>query len=110
MEIADCKVVLDIASGDGYGSAMLAGKAAKVIGVDISVEAVRHARERYKQENLQYQVGSCANIPLPDASGDMGVGFETIEHDDQREKMRRGLKRGRRPAGGPRAEGRRSRQ
>ncbi len=37
-EIAVGKVVLDIASGEGYGSAMLARRAGKVIGVDISVD------------------------------------------------------------------------
>ena len=92
-EIAGGKVVLDIASGEGYGSAMLASRAAKVIGVDISVDAVKHARKRYKKENLDYMVGSCADIPLPDASVDLIVSFETIEHHDQHEKMMQEFKR-----------------
>ncbi|AMO98692.1 methyltransferase domain protein [Collimonas arenae] len=92
-EIAAGKVVLDLASGEGYGSELIAHKALKVIGVDISAEAVAHARKRYAAENLEYMVGSCAEIPLPDASIDMVVSFETIEHHDQHEKMMQEIKR-----------------
>jgi len=98
-EFAADKVVLDIASGEGYGSAMLASRACNVIGVDISIEAIQHARGRYKNENLEYMVGSCADIPLPDASIDVVVSFETIEHHDQHEQMMQEIKRVLRPAG-----------
>jgi O-antigen biosynthesis protein len=64
-QIAAGKEILGIASGEGYGSAMLANRASKVTGVDISVEAVKHARKRYKKENLEYMVKSCAYITLP---------------------------------------------
>lgn len=92
-EIVAGKVVLDLASGEGYGSELMAHKASKVIGVDISSEAVFHARKRYAKDNLEYMVGSCAEIPLPDASVDMVVSFETIEHHDQHEKMMQEIKR-----------------
>jgi GT2 family glycosyltransferase/SAM-dependent methyltransferase len=98
-QIAADKEVLDIASGEGYGSAMLASRANKVTGVDISVEAVKHARKRYKKENLEYMVGSCADIPLPDASVDLVVSFETIEHHDQHKKMMEEVSRVLRRAG-----------
>jgi O-antigen biosynthesis protein len=92
-EFATGKIVLDIASGEGYGSAMLANKADKVIGVDISNEIVQHARKRYGKENLDFIVGSCAEIPLPDASVDLVVSFETLEHHDQHERMMQEIKR-----------------
>jgi GT2 family glycosyltransferase/SAM-dependent methyltransferase len=98
-QIAGGKEVLDIASGEGYGSAMLATRASKVIGVDISIEAVKHALKRYKNDNLGYVVGNCADIPLADASVDMVVSFETIEHHDQHEKMMQEFKRVLRPSG-----------
>jgi lipopolysaccharide biosynthesis protein/SAM-dependent methyltransferase len=98
-QFASDKVVLDIASGEGYGSAMLAKKATKVIGVDISIEAINHARIRYKNGNLEFMVGSCADIPLPDKSVDLVVSFETIEHHDQHEKMMNEIKRVLRPNG-----------
>ena len=98
-ELATDRVVLDIASGEGYGSAMLAEIACKVIGVDISDEAVRYARNRYKKDNLEYVIGSCSDIPIPDASVDMVVSFETIEHHDQHEQMMQEIKRVLRPSG-----------
>lgn len=98
-EIAAGKVVLDIACGEGYGSAVLAQKADKVIGVDISVETIEHAQRRYKNENLEYLAGSCARIPLCDASVDMVVSFETIEHHEQHEQMMQEIKRVLRPTG-----------
>jgi SAM-dependent methyltransferase len=72
------KQVLDIACGEGYGAAALqkAG-AVRVIGVDISEEACRHARDRYGIETRQ---GSAESIPLSAGSVDMVVSFETIEH------------------------------
>ncbi|WNV05355.1 glycosyltransferase [Candidatus Methylospira mobilis] len=93
------KIALDIACGEGYGSAILANKASQVIGVDIARDAVQHARKRYKKENLKYMVGSCAEIPLPDASVDVVVSFETIEHHDQHDRMIQEIKRVLRPDG-----------
>ncbi len=78
------KKVLDIACGAGYGSALLAQTAAEVMGVDISPEAVTHARAAYPLANLQFVVGQASAIP---DSGqelfDVVVSFETIEHVDQ---------------------------
>src|SRR5437588_12985665 len=39
--------VIDMACGEGYGSARLAERAAGVVGVDASPEAHEHARLRY---------------------------------------------------------------
>lgn len=86
--------VLDVASGEGYGSALLAGTAATVVGVDVSPEAIGHARERYgSAANLQYVHASCTDIPLPDASFDLIVSFETIEHITEHENFMREVER-----------------
>jgi len=78
------KVVLDIASGDGYGSFLLASSgASRVTGVDIALEAVQHARKNYRLPHLEYLVGSVAAIPVAAASIDVLVSFETIEHVDE---------------------------
>src|SRR4051794_25160393 len=72
------KRVLDIACGEGYGSAaLLKGGAKAVTGVDVAEEACAHAREKYGVNAI---VGSAEAIPLPDASVDVVVSFETIEH------------------------------
>jgi SAM-dependent methyltransferase len=79
--------VLDLACGEGYGSALLACMAAQVTGVDVSPQAVRHASETYVAlPNLRFVEGSCSRIPLPDESIDLAVSFETLEHiEEQRE-------------------------
>lgn len=77
--------VLDIACGEGYGSAALvAGGARSVVGVDIDVESVEHARRKY---NLQTRVGSAEAIPAADDEFDVVVSFETIEHVENPERF-----------------------
>jgi len=93
------KTVLDIASGEGYGSALLASLAAHVYGVDIAADAVAHAKSKYVGDTLEFRVGSCTAIPLPDHSVDVIVSFETLEHHDQHEESMREFKRVLRPGG-----------
>jgi SAM-dependent methyltransferase len=98
-ELACGKTVLDIASGEGYGSRLLSEVASHVYGVDLSAEAVEHANQKYGRPNLEFRVGSCAAIPMADHSVDIVVSFETIEHHDQHEKMMWEIKRVLRPGG-----------
>src|SRR5207249_9324746 len=79
------KRVLDIACGEGYGSAALArAGAASVVGVDISAEACEHARRKY---GVDARVGRADRIPLPAGSIDVIVSFETIEHVERPESF-----------------------
>lgn len=92
--------VLDIASGEGYGSAMLADAAASVDGVDISPEAVGAANVRYgRPEKLKFHVGDAAAIPFGDATFDAVVSFETIEHIPSPKDLLREIKRVLKPGG-----------
>ena len=68
--------VLDIASGEGFGSNILAQSAAEVIGVDISEAAILNARAKYARNGLRFEVGSVTAIPLPDHSVDFVISFE----------------------------------
>ena len=87
------KRVLDIACGEGYGSEILARSATHVIGVDLSEDAVVHASRKYRRNNLEFLVGSCDRIPVPDGRIDLVVSFETIEHHDRHQEMMREIKR-----------------
>ncbi|MDA0742717.1 MAG: glycosyltransferase [Proteobacteria bacterium] len=91
--------VLDIASGEGYGSAMLANVAASVEGVDISSEAVGAANVKYGREGLKYHVGDAAAIPFGDATFDAVISFETIEHIPSPKDLLREIKRVLKPGG-----------
>ncbi|CAN5770703.1 hypothetical protein BH20PSE1_BH20PSE1_02780 [soil metagenome] len=92
-DLAYGKDVLDIACGEGYGSELLGTVARRVTGVDISEEAIAHASRKYSRPNIAFAVGSCAGIPLPDASIDLVVSFETIEHHDQHLEMMHEVRR-----------------
>jgi ubiquinone/menaquinone biosynthesis C-methylase UbiE len=75
------KRVLDAACGEGYGTALLAKAASTVVGVDIDRPTVAHASARYGDGvRVRFVEGSCTELPLPDASVDVVVSFETIEH------------------------------
>lgn len=78
--LATGKRVLDIGCGTGYGTRELAGRARLALGVDISPEAVREARERYAGSNLAFAVAPAAQLPVRDASQDLVTAFEVIEH------------------------------
>lgn len=73
--------VLDIACGAGYGSALLARTAARVVGADLSQAAIEHAVTRYaSMRNLEFRQADGAALPFADGSFDAVVSFETIEH------------------------------
>jgi len=80
LELCKNKNVLDIASGEGYGTNLIGSVAEFVLGVDISFEAVEHAKEKYQRENIEFKVGNTSKIPLESNTVDVVVSFETIEH------------------------------
>jgi len=94
------RAVLDVASGAGYGSALLARTAARVVGVDLSEAAAEHARARYASiANLEFHAADCTALPFADASFDAVVSFETIEHIAAQEAFLDEVRRVLRPGG-----------
>lgn len=91
--------VVDLGCGIGYGSALLAGKARSVIGIDISEESIKHARERYPANNLEFRVASAFATDLPAGSADVVVCFELIEHIMEQEALLDEIRRILKPAG-----------
>jgi SAM-dependent methyltransferase len=74
------KDVLDIACGEGYGTALLAQVARRVTGIDIDRPTLAHAAAQYVRPNLRYVAGDARAIPVATASVDTVVSFETLEH------------------------------
>lgn len=92
--------VLDVACGEGYGSALLARRARHVTGADIAEAAVLHARARYAAAaNLAFRRADCAALPFADASFDAVVSFETLEHIAAQEPFVDEIRRVLRPEG-----------
>lgn len=93
------KNVLDIASGEGYGSNLLADVANRVVGVDISKKTISAATKKYNKSNLEFLLGSAAEIPCADNTFDFVISFETLEHHNQHEEMMLEIKRVLKPMG-----------
>jgi O-antigen biosynthesis protein len=75
------KRVLDLASGEGYGSAILGGVASDVVGVDIDSASVEHAGGTYGTDHVRFTEGSMLDPDLfADHSFDVVVCFEALEH------------------------------
>jgi SAM-dependent methyltransferase len=69
--------VVDMACGEGYGSAVLARTAASVVGVDANPEAFEHARARYSGPNIRFERDLVERFAEP---CDAVVFLQTIEH------------------------------
>jgi SAM-dependent methyltransferase len=68
---------IDMACGEGYGSDVLARRAASVVGVDANPEAHEHARLRYSRANLRFARDLVDTFSEP---ADAVVFLQTIEH------------------------------
>jgi SAM-dependent methyltransferase len=71
--------VVDMACGEGYGSALLAERAAQVVGVDANPAAHEHARLRYTAPNLRFERDLVERFEAG-APWDAIVFLQTIEH------------------------------
>jgi SAM-dependent methyltransferase len=69
--------VVDLACGEGYGSAVLARTAASVVGVDANPEAFAHARAKYSGANIRFERNL---VELWQGDVDCVVFLQTIEH------------------------------
>ncbi|MEE4173263.1 MAG: methyltransferase domain-containing protein [Xanthomonadales bacterium] len=92
--------VLDAACGEGYGAALLARSADRVSAVDVSAEAVAHARERYGSlDNLSFHEADVTRLPFEDDHFDAVVSFETLEHLEAQDAMLAEFRRVLKPQG-----------
>jgi SAM-dependent methyltransferase len=94
------KRTLDAACGEGYGSALLANTASSVEGVDISEQAIAHARQRYgDMDGLGFHVANCTSLPFDDDEFDRVVSFETLEHLAEQDQLMAEFRRVLKPDG-----------
>lgn len=69
--------VIDMACGEGYGSAALARTAASVVGVEANPQAFEHARLKYTEPNLRFER---ALVEEYSEQCDAIVFLQTVEH------------------------------
>ena len=74
------KRVLDAGCGVGYGSARLARSADRVVGFDSAREPLLTTQHDYANFDVRLAEGDCRSLPFSDASFDVVVAFEVIEH------------------------------
>lgn len=79
-ELVKNKTVLDVASGEGYGTALLGKSARQTTGVDVDKVTIKHAQKKYSSSKVKFIKGNGRKLPLKDQSVDVVVSFETIEH------------------------------
>ena len=71
---------LDVGCGEGHNTRLLAGCGARMTGVDISANFVRHARkaEREHPLDIRYEVASAVTLPFDGASFDFVTAFMSL--------------------------------
>lgn len=75
------KRVLDFGCGSGYGAAEMAKHATSVTAIDVSDEAIEYAKATYSRSNLIYRSFNPGEaLPFDDASFDVVISFQVIEH------------------------------
>lgn len=84
-QMAEGREVLDAGCGTGYGTEILAEAGARhVVGVDISQDAIEHAQSSSARSAGEFVIGDLHQLPFDDATFDLTVCFEAIEHvEDQ---------------------------
>jgi len=70
--------ILEAGCGEGYGADFIASVARRVVAVDYDPATVSHVRRRYPR--VQVVAANLAALPMPDASVDVVVNFQVIEH------------------------------
>ena len=73
------RAVLDAGSGEGYGAALLAEVAARVVGID-RAEAVRVAAARHRAPGLEFRAHDLERLGALGERFDLVVSFQVIEH------------------------------
>ncbi len=82
------KRVLDIACGEGYGSAFLSQRAGEVVGIDSDIDTINRARDKYSSiRNLIFANGRCQDVWSGQGSFDAIISFETLEHLDENDQQ-----------------------
>jgi SAM-dependent methyltransferase len=79
-QLGGARRVLDVGSGEGYGPSLIGGGGTEVVGVDVSVESVRHARKSYGQRRVSFLAMDAHRLGFRTATFDAVISLQTVEH------------------------------
>lgn len=89
--LSEGKIVLDVGTGIGRWALLLADEADQVIGIDISREMIKIAKERVKNSNVNFVVATAEAIPLRSNSVDLSLSCTCLQHISEKSKQKKGL-------------------
>jgi ubiquinone/menaquinone biosynthesis C-methylase UbiE len=82
------KKVLDVGCGLAYGTALMAGSATSITGIDYDQQTVEDNIKRYHAiKNLDFKQAVIPPLPFPDAGFDVITAFQFIEHIGPRKEF-----------------------
>ncbi|MDY7095677.1 MAG: class I SAM-dependent methyltransferase [Acidobacteriota bacterium] len=97
---ADRRRILDAGCGLGYGSDRLAAAGAReVLGIDLEAASLRYASRNYRRPNLRFEIQDLEKLDLPQASFDLVVSSNAMEHLRSPERFLRAASRALAPGG-----------
>lgn len=84
--------VTDVGCGTGYGCKILSEKASKVVGYDVSIDAVEDARRYWPSLKIDFWIGDMTRPESVPDWGDVATAFEIIEHVEHPETILRNIR------------------
>jgi SAM-dependent methyltransferase len=89
--------LLEIGFGEGYGTEIVEPWIAEYVGVEVERDAVAHASDTYGRPTASFVHYDGARLPFDDASFDLVIAFQVLEHVPDPEAFLREAKRVTRP-------------
>jgi 2-polyprenyl-3-methyl-5-hydroxy-6-metoxy-1,4-benzoquinol methylase len=81
-QLSSQQTVLEVGCGEGYGSNYLSKSCKEIIGIDVEISAIEHAKKKYTTANCSFKEYNGSNIPYSENHFDFIVSFQVIEHVD----------------------------
>lgn len=73
-------LVLEIGSGEGYGTSLISQNVSKIIGLDVDPATVSNASSKYGSERCMFRTYDGVSVPYAPDTFDIVISFQVIEH------------------------------